>query len=190
MKIAILGWGSLIWEQGDLLIIGKWQTGGPKLPIEFSRISDKRSRALTLVINPDFGELVSTRFAISKRKNLDDVICDLRIREGTLVKYIGFVNLLDGTERSNVYPEASHIIRKWALNMDYDAVVWTDLPSNFQKEIQKPFSILEAVNYLQALPEDGARKAREYIDKAPTEINTPLRKKLSDISWLTNSIKK
>ncbi len=43
MKIAILGWGSLIWDRRDLQIAGDWQQGGPVLPIEFSRIYPTRS---------------------------------------------------------------------------------------------------------------------------------------------------
>ena len=29
MKIAVLGWGSLIWDKRELSIIGDWQVGGP-----------------------------------------------------------------------------------------------------------------------------------------------------------------
>ena len=39
MKIAILGWGSLVWDSRQLPHSGEWHTGGPVLPIEFSRVS-------------------------------------------------------------------------------------------------------------------------------------------------------
>lgn len=49
MRIACIGWGSLIWNQKDLLIYGEWYKNGPALPIEFvSQSSDDR---LTLVIS-------------------------------------------------------------------------------------------------------------------------------------------
>lgn len=49
MKIAVLGWGSLIWDQGNLQINDdRWHTAGPLLPIEFARISG--GSRLTLVI--------------------------------------------------------------------------------------------------------------------------------------------
>jgi hypothetical protein len=51
MKIAVLGWGSLLWEQGVLRLASRWRTDGPWLPIEFARLSD-RGR-LTLVIHPE-----------------------------------------------------------------------------------------------------------------------------------------
>jgi hypothetical protein len=40
MSIAMLAWGSLIWNPRDLPISGEWRQAGPVLPIEFSRISD------------------------------------------------------------------------------------------------------------------------------------------------------
>ncbi len=36
MKIAILGWGSLIWNQRDLPIVSEWQPDGSKPWIEFA----------------------------------------------------------------------------------------------------------------------------------------------------------
>lgn len=78
MRIAILGWGSLIWNPNGLPIRGDWQRGGPVLPIEFSRISsDER---LTLVIDEQNGINVTTRYALSARTNgsrQHPHICDL-----------------------------------------------------------------------------------------------------------------
>jgi len=54
MKIAILGWGSLLWEPSaefEKWIELPWKNDGPKLKIEFSRISGSRKGALTLVID-------------------------------------------------------------------------------------------------------------------------------------------
>lgn len=44
--IALLGWGSLIWDHDPLFDAqhGDWQAGGPPLPLEFSRISAKRAK--------------------------------------------------------------------------------------------------------------------------------------------------
>jgi len=184
MQIVILGWGSLIWDQGNLPLKTEWQIGGVELPVEFSRVSDRRDGALTLVIDPDNGQNVSTRFAISKRTELEDAICDVRSREETLVKRIGYVNLIDGSQRCKVYPEVSHAIRAWASRNSFDAVVWTDLPSNFRDKVDVQFSVEEAARYLHGLPENGAVKARVYIMNAPQEIDTPLRRRLKDDPWL------
>jgi hypothetical protein len=49
-QIAILGWGSLLWEGGTDFDRhhGDWQFDGPTLRLEFSRISTSRLGALTL----------------------------------------------------------------------------------------------------------------------------------------------
>jgi hypothetical protein len=184
VRIALLGWGSLIWDKGELPLKSEWKDDGPEIPIEFSRISSSRDGALTLVIDPENGAWVSTFYAESKRNTLEDAICDLRTREGTLVKRIGFVNLLDGSQRSNIFPEVANIIRRWASDNDFDAVIWTDLPSNFKEKTDKEFELEEAVNYLKDLPSDGSKKAREYILNTPDEIQTPLGSRLRDDPWL------
>ncbi|MHC2302867.1 hypothetical protein [Rhizobium mongolense] len=62
LRIAILGWGSLIWDQRpefDMHHKG-WLRGGPVLMLEFSRISESRKSALTLVIDNTHGEPCET----------------------------------------------------------------------------------------------------------------------------------
>lgn len=184
MRIVILGWGSLIREKGELPLKTDWKTGSPYLPVEFSRISTTREGALTLVIDPKNGINVPTRYAESIRIYIEDAICDLRCREGTVVRRIGFVNLVDGTQRCNVYPEAANVIRKWASDNNLDAVIWTDLPSNFKEETQVAFSVGEALKYLKKLPKTGARKAREYFSIVPEDVQTPLRRRINDDPWL------
>lgn len=185
MKIAILGWGSLIWEKSTLPLKTPWIDDGPKLPIEFCRISSRRLNALTLVINQVYGENVSSKYAISKRTDLADAICDLRDREETLIKRIGYVNLIEGDQRCNIYPEAANVIRSWASIVDFDSVIWTDLPTNYFEKTKEHFSIEHGVNYLHNLPQNGAIEARKYINNAPPEALTPLRRALIDDPWLS-----
>src|SRR5579872_7505583 len=73
MKIAILGWGSLLWEPGEFFNewITAWQPDGPELDIEFSRISRKRGGALTLVIDETNGASTKVAWCLSKRKLLE-----------------------------------------------------------------------------------------------------------------------
>jgi hypothetical protein len=51
MKIACLGWGSLVWQPRELKIQNKWFSDGPLLPIEFTRKSDKGEGRITLIID-------------------------------------------------------------------------------------------------------------------------------------------
>jgi len=87
-RIAILGWGSLIWCPRQLQYEGEWQQGGPVLPIEFSRISS--DGRLTLVIDTQRGVDTPTRFVVSSHTDLKSAIENLRDRECTLERNIGY----------------------------------------------------------------------------------------------------
>ena len=118
MKIAVLGWGSLVWNpkrESVALNIGddKWSSDGPALPVEFARISkDKR---LTLVLFPA-GEKVTVLWAIMAPKNLDEAIDNLREVERIPTSSkdeIGYVNLWSGGHRSGVVSDIVADIRQW-----------------------------------------------------------------------------
>jgi hypothetical protein len=82
-RIAILGWGSLIWDKRPAFddLHEAWLDDGPMLPLEFSRMSGSRSGALTLVIDPEHGHPCRVQYALSRRTGAGDVIGDLRLRE-------------------------------------------------------------------------------------------------------------
>lgn len=179
MKIAVLGWGSLIWDMRNLRIAGVWKNGGPVLPIEFSRVSgDGR---LTLVIDPLHGVSVTTRFAHSEFINLNDAIANLREREGTSAEKIGFVNLVNNTESyysRRQHHSACNSIRVWAQANDWQAVIWTALISNFESDGRPPFSTPAAVAYVNGLNGELKTRAFEYLQRAPEEVDTPIRRQL------------
>jgi hypothetical protein len=186
VKIAILGWGSLLWdhraefdERREL-----WQPEGPILKLEFSRVSESRSNALTLVIDPTNGKLCRVAYAFSKRKYPDDAICDLRCREGTTIDNIGFF-FADGSRKHSRDTQVLEDVRTWATEKNIDVVAWTDLESNFEKKspIQKPFSVPRALLHIQALDALGKSKAAEYVWRAPDFIDTPLRDTLQSQPW-------
>ena len=58
MKIAILGWGSLLWDKHPEFDEqhAEWHFDGPRLKIEFSRVSTLRNSALTLVLDTKSGK--------------------------------------------------------------------------------------------------------------------------------------
>ena len=153
------------------------------MPLEFSRISKSRGGALTLVIDPANGAWCPTHYAISARGRLDDLLNDLRRREGTVLKRIGFVKSLSSSARSSAEPSLVAGIREWAIQKEVTAVVWTDLPSNFEDESGYVFELPPAIKYLQNLPIESAQQAKHYIENAPPAVVTPLRTAVQAADW-------
>jgi hypothetical protein len=142
MKIVFLGWGSLIWCPCDLKIRGEWHRDGPCLPVEFARISE--NRRLTLVLYPD-ADRVQVLWAYAEVNNLDEAIESLRKREETTQCKIGFIPIGENKSRCQVVPEILDKIRGWATKKKLDAVIWTDLRSNFKKKIGKELNENNAI---------------------------------------------
>lgn len=186
MKIAILGWGSLLWDKENGVEFDQWHDSweydGPILKLEFSRISESRLGALTLVIDGEHGNPVTVAWCLSKRTRLKDAVCDLRCREGTTVRNIDQLDFASPTDYSN-NGTAENSILTWACLKKLDAVVWTALKSNFMKKRKKPFSVAAAVSYLKDLRPDGKSKATEYVWRAPDFVKTPLRTALQKEPW-------
>ncbi len=179
MNIAILGWGSLVWDPRDLPHYGPWITGGPVLPIEFSRVSgDGR---LTLVIDPS-AVPVATRYAISPRSDISDAVEDLRQREGTGRKNIAFMIAGTGHNARAEFQgqvDVLQTVAAWCKEKRLEACVWTALLPNFRADLEVDFSVEEAIKYLQRLGMSARENALRYIRNAPPEVDTPLRREVS-----------
>ena len=184
-KVAILGWGSLLWEPGGDFghsIELPWELDGPNLPIEFSRISATRGGALTLVIDPKNGSSTTVAWCLTKRAHLDDAVADLRCREGTNMANIGYVCVDEQPARPSAIEKA---ILDWAAKQKLDAVIWTALQSNFEEKTGQPYSVRQAIAHIKSLPVDGKVKAAEYVWKAPDFVQTPLRSALQREPWFS-----
>jgi hypothetical protein len=181
MKIAVLAWGSLVWDPRELQTATKFVANGPLLPIEFCRVS--KDGRLTLAIDETFGDVCTSYSAPSAFEGLDAAIENLRSREGTDVRDIGFVEPATGRQSETAaerHPQMLATIAAWAESNRYDAAIWTELASNFAKpgKAGEPFSVTAAIRYLETLQEkDGVAFARalEYIRNAPAEVDTPVR---------------
>lgn len=180
MRIGLLGWGSLLWDEGEVFASthGRWHFDGPVLPLEFSRISRSRAGALTLVVDGEHGSSVQTAYCVSHRTVLDDAVADLRLREGTTDQNIGYVCLSDGSRRARD-PAVADTIATWAGFAGFDAVVWTDLPANFEAVTGSRFSVDAAIHHLATLESPGQEAARTYLVRAPEFVRTPLRAAIS-----------
>lgn len=170
MKIAVLGWGSLIWCPRNLRVSGEWNKDGPQLPIEFARVS--RDGRLTLVIlssaNP-----VPVLWARMDARNLDEAIKNLKEREETTTDKIGFIDLISDRYHSGIIEILE--IKTWAQGIDIDAVIWTDLPSNFETKMRKSINKGNIVSYLNSLQGKEKQLAEKYIRNAPVQIRTEFR---------------
>jgi hypothetical protein len=180
MKIAILGWGSLLWDPQNLQLAAPFELTGPSLPIEFCRIS--KNHRLTLIIDERFGTLCQTYAAISGHTELGDAIEDLRLREAMSgAQDVGFVETAT-QQRSPAagkrHPHAIETIADWAQHARVDAVIWTALDSHFESQTGEPFSVNAAMRFLEGLEqndEEAFIRALEYIRRAPAATQTPVR---------------
>lgn len=183
MRIAVIGWGSLIWCPGSLRITSRWRPDGPELPIEFARIS--RDGRLTLVIYPG-SRAVRTYWALSAFDTIKEARENLREREGaTTTRSIDVLQA--GDDHDAEMPASQNAMLAWLkCNRDLDAVIWTALESNWQKQRRCAFSRDDAVRYLSELKckrDDAGLKydrACEYVRNAPQQIRTGVRELLED----------
>ena len=171
MRIAVLGWGSLVWSPRELRISGGWQADGPRLPIEFARIS--KDGRLTLVIYED-GLAVPTLWAVSAAATVSDARSNLRLREGTLDQHIASTPPRPGTGDAPA-DAATELVEQWRRRQGLDAVVWTNLPSNFEERSGLSHNGEHVVAYLLTLKGEQRKAAEEYMRRAPAQIRTPIR---------------
>lgn len=178
--IAIIAWGSLIWRPKALpLSDGQWYEGGPTLPIEFSRVSGHCN--LTLVIDTEDGVPVPTRFAVSAREHLREAGEDLQRRERTVTKWIGWADA--GTNAASQHTCAA-VILEWVQKNGLAGGVWTALLPNFPDKLEAPFTLDRAEQHLRGLDPRRQQYARHYINCAPSEVETKLRRRLRERGWL------
>lgn len=190
MSIAILGWGSLLWDGGHEFDArhGRWEYDGPTLKIEFSRVSKTRGDALTLVIDDQHGSHLQVAWCLSTRQTLEDAVCDLRCREQTRVEDIGYVRLHTQPPTFTNSPTRQELI-DWGRQKNLDAIVWTTLENNFQnpEKMRGPFSVDAALAHLQSLDPAGKARAAEYVWRAPIFVKTPLRDTLQREPWFSEA---
>ena len=184
-RIAIVGWGSLIWDLDDLApkIRGGWRLGaGPALPLEFSRISRKRGGALTAVIDPNVGEASPTAVIESVRSSVSEAADDLAERERAPLGSIGWCDVAADESESRL-SAVSAIVMIWCRSAGWDGAVWTDLSANFATVKKQSFDVEAALAYLQTLDRAALDHAIRYIESAPLETDTPFRRALAADPW-------
>ena len=186
MKIAIIGWGSLIRCPGSLTLASKWHRGGPKLPLEFARKSS--GNRLTLVIH-DGADPQPTFWAMSGCNDLQAARDELRAREGTGDTLIHSVERSDAVLPNDCDSVTIPIVLNWLPgNPHLDAAVWTGLDSKWPKDLEGrfgEFSERAATAYLEGLQKRGIHHGAElYFRHVPPCIDTPIRRAIErKLEW-------
>jgi len=179
MKINYIAWGSLLWNNTILELDIPWKKTNIKLPLQFSRISDNGKGRLTLVLDNKNGILNNVFTSQTKIQNLNKAINTLKKREKTITNMIGYINNKNKTYRTNLL-NSSQIQKLFDLadKEKIDAIVWTDIPPNFEKVLGVPFSLQAALDYIESKRTD-IKLFNEIIgyivlSKSYGKINTPL----------------
>ena len=179
MKIACLGWGSLVWKPGDLPIVGEWRRDGPALPVEFARQS--RDGRMTLVVT-DGAKPLTVFWSELKAKSLDEARKMLGAREG--VPNSRMASSIGSWHPATLPIDAAwRSIADWAVAAKLDGAVWTALPPKFDDKPIAPTGD-QVLAYLSALDGDARRIAEEYVRRAPAQIATAYRQRIErELGW-------
>jgi len=106
---------------------------------------------------------------------MDHAIENLRQREKTIRENIGFISFIDDKIKSGAIPDIFNRIKYWAEEKSLDAVIWTDLQSNFKEKTGMEFNENNIVNYLKLLRNDIMNNVKEYIRNTPKQVTTKFR---------------
>lgn len=185
MNIACLGWGSLVWNPGDLGIQRTWFKDGPFARIEFSRHSD--NGRITLVLDSD-AEPVRVLWARMIGSDISAAILDLIKREG--IKGSDPKSKIGSWQTGNPDPIKIPGLAMWASTNGLDAVIWTALGPQYTKEGEdKPIKIRPSadwvIRYLESRTGPTRDIAEQYIRCAPPQIDTEYRRRIErDLGWV------
>lgn len=178
-RFACLGWGSLIWEPGDLPISHKWREDGPKLPLEFARKSNEGR--MTLVVCTQ-GTVCQTLWNTLSSTSLEEAREALALREGLPSNK----NAAFWTSAGASDHQGTELVAAWANKLDLAGVVWTGLPSKSPVTDQNnDFPALEdVISHLRNLKGSSAKRAEEYVRRTPNQIATAYRTRIvEEFGW-------
>jgi hypothetical protein len=178
MKIACLGWGSLIWDPRSLPIRREWFKDGPFAPVEFTRQScDGR---ITLVIDSSASplRLLWSQMLSPNLQSAKEALCD---REGLTGK--DRLSQIGSWQRGNAVPADIPDLPTWAETNGLDAVIWTALGPKFGRSDRSP-SVDGVIKYLQGLQGTKRENAKRYIECTPRQIDTEYRRRIeAALGW-------
>jgi hypothetical protein len=177
MKIACLGFGSLLWKPGALTLASDWRPGGPALPLEFARVGDGGELAVTIC---DDVPPMPTWWACLQTDRLAVALESLRQREEIDPAHPEWLGscLAGGAATATPSPDERTTARvaRWMQGQALDAVIWTALPPRpADKQEGRMPSAAEAVAYLDGLAGDVRDHAEQYVRRVPVPLATAYR---------------
>lgn len=186
LRIACIGWGSLLWDPRTLPRAGDFAQDGPVLPIEFSRVAvDGR---VTLVVDPASDPVPTYSVPLSVG-DLDEAVEALALREKVgparrdawiALEVKGRAEAARGEVPS---PVRSHVAA-WLADSAYDAVVWTALPSRTPAGGFARPSVEVLLAHVATLEGPALARAEEYVRRAPSAVRTAYRARFeSELGW-------
>jgi hypothetical protein len=186
MEIAVLAWGSLVWQpandHGELRLRpnDRWREDGPLLPVEFARISS--DGRLSLVVVPGYGTESRVLWRPSALDDLDAAIDNLAEREtGAPRRSIHAIDS-DGSFHGDGHVDVFARVAAWIERTGVGAAIWAGLTpgDRWTEHGHDGFSHDAAVSYVRSLEGDARARAVEYIRNAPPQVDTPVRRALRD----------
>lgn len=180
MKIAIIGWGYLIWDPLGMDLEPEWFRDGPLLPVEFARF-DSGPRLLPVLV--EGAPLQPTLWTYSRKATVLSAAADLAVREGVWTHDIGQWTRSEEM-RSSRGIEA--LIEEWVVSKGLDGAVWRAVEPNLPDLTPGLASEQVKLDYLRELVATGrAAAAKEFFERTPAQIRTPFRQRVQqEFGWV------
>lgn len=170
MNIAILSFGAAFAETLHGRQV-RFSCGGPKLPLEFSRI--KPNGGLDLVIDTINGAENVIFYSPVQADDIESIVKNINS------KNVGWLDVKNTTcnERSARRPSVIKTIDQWCRDRNFDGAVWFDAGPRFNKITRVKFTPENARTYLN---QGRFEQTYHYMQKFPISIKTPLRSLIVD----------
>jgi hypothetical protein len=191
MRIACIGWGSLLWDPRTLPMAEAFRAFGPMLPIEFSRVSlDGR---VTLVIDPSAPPLLtfSTRLAVDSLTAAVDALGEReKIVPERRAEWVGrrvrrSLAAAGAVGESGETHAVDGVIDRWLASTELDGVVWTALPARGPKGESALPDRDDLVAHLESLAGPDRARAEQYVRRTPRSVRTPHRAHFEErLGWV------
>lgn len=178
LRIACLGWGSLVWDPRELPVRRHWFDDGPFAKVEFARQSNDGRITLVLTEGADFVRLLWAQMEVTE---LDVAREALRDREGITAR--DWAPLIGSWQRESPGPALIAELPSWASAHGIEALVWTALGPKSGDEPRVP-SEDEVVAHLDSLRGSRRDNAERYIRCTPPQVDTKYRRSIeAKLGW-------